>query len=253
MPVDDVGRVRVGVLQPLRVRDDLLVDELRTVARIVALDVGQAGRLGEAGHGASSTVLYPAVRACTAWVTGEYGSVRRSDAMTGRTLCEISPNAGQPVRMGLTGRGSAMTLAAATVRRDAGATRSSRRRTGAAGATADTPPSRRRREPARRHRRPRPPPPPPPASRRRRRRRSARRHARAADDRRRSGRLADRAADHLSAAPAATGLPTAATRRHRRTPAARRTHRRPATPGYRPVPGSGRPGRARPTPWRSSR
>jgi hypothetical protein len=49
--VDDVGRVLVGVLQPLRVRDDLLVGELPHGLQDGALDVGQPGRLGEAGHG----------------------------------------------------------------------------------------------------------------------------------------------------------------------------------------------------------
>ena len=50
MPVDDVGRVLVGVLEALRVRDDLLVDELADGLQDRGLHVGQAGRLGEAGH-----------------------------------------------------------------------------------------------------------------------------------------------------------------------------------------------------------
>ena len=48
--VEDVGGVLVGVLQPLRVRDDLLVGELPNGLQDRLLHIGQAGRLGESGH-----------------------------------------------------------------------------------------------------------------------------------------------------------------------------------------------------------
>ena len=50
MPVDDVGRVLVGVLERLGVRDDLLVDELPDRGQDLLLDVGESGGLGETGH-----------------------------------------------------------------------------------------------------------------------------------------------------------------------------------------------------------
>jgi hypothetical protein len=48
--LDDVGRVRVVVLQTLRVRDDLLAHELPHRGQDGLLHVGQAGRVGEPGH-----------------------------------------------------------------------------------------------------------------------------------------------------------------------------------------------------------
>jgi hypothetical protein len=54
--MDDVGRVLVGVLEPLRVRDDLLVDELAHGFQDRALDVGETRRLGQSGHAATSVL-----------------------------------------------------------------------------------------------------------------------------------------------------------------------------------------------------
>ncbi len=48
---DDVGRVLVGVLERLRVRDDLPVHELPDRGQDLLLDVGQSGGLRETGHG----------------------------------------------------------------------------------------------------------------------------------------------------------------------------------------------------------
>jgi hypothetical protein len=96
--LDDVGRVLVGVLQPLGVRDDLLLREIAHGGEDVALHLGQTGRLGEPSHSC--------LRECTAqraggWVTGEYGRKPRSRPMHGGrdALCEISPNAARRARM----------------------------------------------------------------------------------------------------------------------------------------------------------
>ena len=83
--VDDVGRVLVGVLQPLRVRDDLLVDEGAHGGEDVALHLGQTGRLGESEP-------WQPPEAETESRYREYGRAALAGRPDPDALCEISPN-----------------------------------------------------------------------------------------------------------------------------------------------------------------